>query len=202
MWVNVQQNTQEWLDLRLGKITSSNFGTIMANEGKAFGEPAKNYAEKIALEIVTNKRDETDLFTNKLMMRGHELEPIASDLYEIETMQTVTNGGFFDCGKFGGSPDGLVGLNGCIEIKSVIAKTHWKTIKRRSFDPSYKWQIHGHLLVSERYWCDWISFCPEMPESKQLIIHRVERDEEIIERMVVRLTAFSVLVNENVKLLR
>ena len=38
---NVDQNTDAWFDLRLVKITSSNFGTIMANDGKAFGEPAK-----------------------------------------------------------------------------------------------------------------------------------------------------------------
>ena len=202
MFIDVQQNSEEWFNLRLGLATSSNFGLIMANEGKAFGQPAKDYAEKIALEIATGLRDETASFTTKFMDRGHELEPIAAELYEIETLQTVNNGGFFEKGNYGDSPDGLVGLNGCIEIKSVIAKTHWKTLKRGAPDPSYKWQIVGHLFVTGRKWCDWISFCPEMPKNKQLIIHRVERDEEMIKRLEDRLAEFMLLVAENLELLK
>lgn len=202
MWLDIQQNSEDWFNARLGRATSSNFDTIMANEGKAFGQPAKDYAEKIALEIVTGVRDETQSFSNSYMDRGHELEPIAAELYEVETMQNVTNGGFFYTDKLGDSPDGLVGLDGVIEIKSVIPKTHWKTLKRGSFDPSYKWQYVGHLLISGRSWCDCVSFCPEFPEGKQLIIHRFERDEEMIRRLKSRLDDFLELVNENVSLLK
>ena len=46
----IEQNTDEWLQLRIGKITASNFGTVMANYGKAFGNPAKDYAMRIAIE--------------------------------------------------------------------------------------------------------------------------------------------------------
>ncbi|WP_177412500.1 PDDEXK family nuclease [Entomomonas moraniae] len=57
----------------------------------------------------------------------------------------ANNGGFFDCGDYGESPDGLVNDDGVIEIKSVIASTHYATLKRNLFDPSYKWQLIGHL---------------------------------------------------------
>ena len=36
MFVDIQQNTPEWLELRGGLSTSSNFATIMAHEGKKF----------------------------------------------------------------------------------------------------------------------------------------------------------------------
>lgn len=66
----------------------------MANNGKAFGEPAKRYAQKIALERVTGKREE-ESYSNANMERGNDLEPLARELYSQETMTDVENGGFF-----------------------------------------------------------------------------------------------------------
>ena len=91
MWVDVIQNTDEWLNLRIGKITGSHYSSIMANYGKAFGDPAKNYAMQIALERATGRRVE-DGFSNSWMERGHELEQTARDLYELETFETVSEG--------------------------------------------------------------------------------------------------------------
>ena len=30
MWLDIQQNTDEWLDLRIGKVTGSSIGKVMA----------------------------------------------------------------------------------------------------------------------------------------------------------------------------
>jgi hypothetical protein len=204
MWVDVEQNTEEWFDLRLGKATSSNFAKIMANELKAFGNPAIEYAEKVALEIVTGERDESSSFSNGYMERGHEFEPVAINRYEIETFNNVTNGGFnFNKEKtVGDSPDGNVGEKGCVEVKSVVPKTQWKGIKKGGFDSAYKWQIHGHIWLGNKEWCDFISYCPEMPYNKQIHIERVYRDEAMISRLRFRLTQFLNEVENNVKLLQ
>lgn len=207
MWIDVQQNTDEWFDLRLGKITSSNFGKIMANYGKAFGNPAIEYAEKLALEIVTGQRDETSSYSNAYMERGHELEPAAIELYEIEMFYEVTNGGFNvedseDAVLIGDSPDGNVGDPGCVEVKSVIPKTQWKRIKKGGIDTAYKWQIHGHIWLGNKQWCDFISYCPEMPENKQLHVVRVERDESIIEQLELRINEFREVVKDHVNMLK
>ncbi len=207
MHYKIDQNTDEWYNLRKGKITSSKQPTIMANFGKAFGTPAIEYAEKIALEIVTDVIDETSQYTNSFMQRGHDLEPIAIQRYEMENFTTVENGGFFTLEdnhsiKIGDSPDGLVGEDGCIEVKSVIAKTQWKRIKKGGIDTTYKWQIQSHLWVTGRKWCDFISFCPEMPENKQLIVVRVERDEAMISQLIERNKEFRALIEEHIKLLK
>lgn len=202
MWVDVKQNTDDWFDLRLKKATSSNFPKIMANLGKAFGPPAIKYAQKIALEIATGKRDESESYSNSYMDRGHELEPIALDMYEVHTFSMVTNGGFNDCGKIGDSPDGNVGKNGCIEVKSVIPTTQWERIKRGGIDAAYKWQIQGHLEYGQKEWCDFVSYCPEMPDNKQLHIVRVLRDEEMIKDMKKRIEEFLIEVDKNVELLK
>ena len=124
MWIDVKQNTEDWFNLRLRKATSSNFDKIMAHYGKAFGKPAVQYAQKIALEIVTGKRDERG-YKGVYFDDGHLYEPEAVNLYEKENFVNVTNGGFNYIGSIGDSPDGNVNDNGCIEIKTVIANTQW-----------------------------------------------------------------------------
>lgn len=199
-WHNILQNSEEWEQLRLGKVTASNFGTIMANYGGAFGEPAKRYALQLALEIINNQKADHS-FTNQHMERGHEQEPIARMLYENEYFVDVTNGGFFDWGDYGDSPDGLVDDDGVIEIKSVIASTHYATFKRNSFDPSYKWQLIGHLDCTGRKWVDFISYCSDFPEYKQLIVYRLNRADYIkeIEMLTSRRNEFIGLVKNMIK---
>lgn len=201
MWVDCVQNSDAWFSERVGKITSSNYDKIMANEGKAFGVPAKEYAQRVALEQVTGVRDETGMFKTAFFDRGHELEPTARDLYEIETFSEVTNGGFFHKDDLGDSPDGKVGEMGRMEIKCVIPNVHWKRLKLGGYDTSYKWQIHGHLWVGDADWCDFTQYCPEMPLNKRLHIHRVERDEEMIERLELRMDLFRTEVKKNVEIL-
>jgi hypothetical protein len=168
--------------------------------GKAFGPTAVDYAQKKALERVTGQVDQSG-FKSHYMERGTQLEPLAIDRYELDTFNQVTNGGFSELKTYGDSTDGMVGADGCIEIKSVIPKTQWKTLKRGSYDPSYKWQIQGHLFISGKEWCDWASYCPEFPESKQLLIHRVEVDQEMQEQLIDRLRQFELRISDYVEML-
>lgn len=193
---DVQQNTDEWQALRCGKATASNFACIMANDGKAFGDPAKKYALQLALERITGRKADYS-FSNEHMERGHEQEPIARMLYEEEHFCTVTNGGFFDCGLYGDSPDGLVGKNGAIEIKCVVAPTHYATLTRGSFDPAYRWQLVGHLDCTGRDWVDFASYCADFPEDQQLIVHRLTKSDcqSELERLAFRRNEFLLTVD-------
>jgi hypothetical protein len=199
---DVEQNSPEWEALRLGKATASNFGCLMAKDGGAFGEPAKEYALEIALEILTGNKAEFS-FSNKHMERGHEQEPVARMLYEAERFCRVKNGGFFDCGDYGSSPDGCVGADGLIEIKSVTAPTHFANLRRGSFDPAYRWQLIGHLDCSERQWVDFVSYCSEFPEDSQLLVYRLWRAECEAElgRLRERRAEFLRLVRQTVNVI-
>ena len=193
---DVQQNTEAWQELRLGKATASHFACIMANVDKAFGEPAKKYALQLALERINGSK-KVVTYSNEHMERGHQQEPVARMLYEEETFSSVGNGGFFDCGEYGDSPDGLVDMDGVIEIKSVIDSVHYATIKRNSFDPAYRWQLAGHLDCTGRKWVDFVSYCAEFPVGKQLYIFRVNRDDFSAElkRLASRRVEFLSLVS-------
>lgn len=245
MWHDVQQNTDEWLDMRVGKLTGSGVKTIMVlpNEYQvmqtskdSFGIAnlttkkvlVKRYPNKIdadlalsemkkkkrasgvfteltkklsvykACEQITGKRSLNESYSSPHMERGHEQEPIARALYEEQNFVDVTNGGFFECGALGCSPDGLVSDDGLIEIKSVIDHVQYATIKRGGFDPSYRWQIYFNLMQSGREWIDYVSYCADFPEKTQLYVFRVYREEcaKQFEMLDLRIQEFFSLVNE------
>lgn len=198
---NVEQNTDEWFDLRTGKVTTSNFSKFMANYGKAFGEPANKYAFKIAKEQVTKQRNEEESYTNIHMENGHIWEPIARDSYENETFNLVSNGGFCQSSKYenvGGSPDGLVEKKGGIEIKCVIDYTQRTTIKRNSFDPAYRWQLLGNMWLCDLDWIDFISYGFMYTESKKTFIHRLNRKDHLeeLEMIEPRLIQFLEVIEK------
>ena len=198
---DIEQNGDEWYQMRGGLITSSKLGTIMANYGKSFGDPAKKYAVNIAIEQITGNAI-SSTYSNAHMERGHEQEPIARMLYEDEYFCDVENGGFFEDGEVGCSPDGLP-AGGVIEIKSVIATTHYANVKRGSLDPAYKWQCYGNLLFTGRNWLDFVSYCADFPEDKQLFIHRINKADstqqfDMIER---RIEEFKGLIKSSKELI-
>lgn len=175
-WHDVEQNSPEWDELKLGKASSSSYSKFMANLGKPFGEPALRYALQLALEQTTGRKAEHS-FRNDDMDRGHEQEPLARMLYEEQFFVDVTNGGFFDWDTHGDSPDGLIDTDGVLEIKSVIASTHEANIKRGKPDPAYKWQIVGHFDGTGRDWVEFASFCSDYPDHLQLVVYRTYRNE-------------------------
>lgn len=176
MWHDIQQNTDEWLELKAGKLSGSSASKVMANYGKAFGDPAKKLAVDIAIAQMTGRVQESG-FSNEHTERGHEQEPLARMKYEQERFCKVTNGGFFDNGVTGCSPDGLVGDEGMIEIKSVIASVHYQRWRTGQYDPAYKWQLLFNLKESERDWIDFVSYCPIFPQDKQLFVQRITAEQ-------------------------
>jgi hypothetical protein len=191
---NIPQGTDEWMQLRIGKITASNFGTIMANGDKPFGEPAKRYAVRIAVESLTKTR--LPEYQNGFMERGIELEAKARELYQDENIVEILPGGFMTDEVYGGSADGRIEPDGLVEIKSVIYTTHFERFKNKDYDTAYRWQIQGNILLYGAKWCDFISYCPEFPSQKQLYVFRVERNEQEIKKLTERLEQFETLVKE------
>lgn len=203
IWHDIQQNSEEWDLIRCGKVTASSFGLFMANYPNCFGDPAKRYALQVALEIITGQKAEHS-FSNDHTKRGHDQEPIARMMYEDERFCEVANGGFFDFGTYGASPDGLVDEDGVVEIKSVTAPIHYATLRRGSFDPAYRWQIIGELDCTGREWVDFVSYCSDFPVEKQLIVHRLHRADCVdeIARLRARRDEFIGLVQETLRSIR
>lgn len=99
--------------------------------------------------------------TSRAMERGTLDEPYARDAYS-EHHAPVTELGFmvrqFDGFKIGYSPDGLVGEDGLIEIKSRAQKIQLKTVLANEVPGENMAQLQTGLLVSGRPWIDYTSY--------------------------------------------
>ena len=78
------------------------------------------------------------------------------------------------------SPDGLVGLEGLIEIKSPQMAAHHETLWMERIDGDYLIQIQWQLASTGRQWADYISFNPDFPERMQFWEKRIHRDDAVI----------------------
>ena len=190
---NIDQNTDEWMALRLGKFTASTFSDLMANKTTLTYQKAIN---KVVYEILTGEAPES--FTNSYMERGHELEPMAKEQYSFMKFTEIDNGGFFQLGKYiGASPDGLVGSDGLVEIKCPAFNTMINYMIKKELPNEYKYQVHGQMYVSGRKWCDFMAYHPKL---NPLII-RIERDEDIIQEIETALKEAIELVETRIKLI-
>lgn len=179
---DIDQGSEEWLRLRMGVATASNFDKIITAQTAKESATLPKYALELATQCLLDTPEET--YKNSAMQRGNDLEPLARQAYQEHTLQKVEEITMFksDCGNFGYSPDGLVGKDGLIEIKCPLATTHLNYILDGKMPKDYIQQVQCGLWISERKWCDFVSYHPNFKE-KKLFIVRVERDEEYILKM-------------------
>ena len=179
---DIEQRSLAWYQARLGKFTGSDFYIVMGKKGTT----RTNLILEKACERLNNYIEE-DNFTSKYMQKGIDLEPKARFLYEIKTNNKVEEIAFCELDDFTGcSPDGLVGDDGIIEIKSVKNTTYLSRYITKKIPTEYMVQIQFNLYVLNRKWCDFINYNESFKE-KPILIQRVERDEEMIEKIKIKL---------------
>lgn len=199
---NLEQGSEAWKQVRVGKITASRLSDVLAS-GKA-GAPSKtrqSYLYELASEIITGQA--ADSFTNAAMQHGTLCEPLARIEYEEREGLPVQQVGFVEVNeRLGCSPDGLVGENGLLEIKCPKTSTQIQYVLDGEFPSEYKAQVQGQLWVCEREWCDFVSFDPRIEGPSQYFKIRVNRDEEYIEKLKNGVDLFITDLNKILERLR
>jgi len=193
-YYDVAQGSEEWFSLRLGILTASNVKHILSPTFKiANNEKTRSLAYELAAQRETKILE--DGFLSWDMERGHIEEDFARQLYSKER-SPVTQCGFIineSLGvPFGYSPDGLVGEDGLIEVKSRNQKYQIMTICAKEVPAEYVLQIQAGLLVSNRKWCDFISYSNGMP----MYIERVYPDLFIQDKIMDASNNFEMSVIE------
>tara|TARA_R110002020_G_scaffold279104_2_gene494491 strand:+ start:3934 stop:4551 length:618 start_codon:yes stop_codon:yes gene_type:complete len=187
---DIEQGSDEWLRLRLGKLTASRFADVISKgRGNAPSKTREAYMYQLAAEILTDAPQ--DSFTNKAMEWGNECEPRARAAYEIVSGNNVEECAFITYSEWiGVSPDGLVGDDGLLEIKCPNTVTQIKRVLANKPPAEYMAQIQGQLWVSGRKWCDFVSFDPRIDTDADYFCIRVERDEEYIKTLESKCNIF------------
>jgi hypothetical protein len=169
------QGSEEWHAARRGIVTASVVGQLVTPSTlKPANNPiARSITAALVAERITGFTEPTRMTDD--MWRGVEDEPRAREKY-AEHHAPVTETGFMilerDGIRLGYSPDGLVGDDGLIEIKSRRAKKHLQTILDDQVPVENMAQLQTGLLVSGRAWIDYVSYCGGMP----LWVKRVHPD--------------------------
>lgn len=203
--VEVVQGTDAWLKARAGKVTASRVADVLA-KGKNGGESVtrRNYMAKLAVETLTGE-PVVDDYKNGHMERGNELEASAREAYEFVTGHTVEQVGLVDHAtipRYAASPDGLVGADGLIEIKSPIPAIHIGYLLSGEVPAEYQKQMQSQMDCTGRTWNDFVSYCPVMPIDLQLFVCRLHRDDNRIAEMRVAVTSFLAEVDDMVAKLK
>lgn len=194
--IPVQQGTEEWLRARAGIPTASEFDQIVTNSGKPSAQ-AKSYLCRLVAERIIGLASDDG---TQWMQRGSSIEREAVAWYELERGVTVTEVGFCttDDGRWGCSPDRLVGDDGLLEVKCPAAATHIRYLLDNGPGTGYRPQTQGQLLVTGRGWNDFVSYCPGLPP----LLVRLLPDGDYLEGLENALTTFSTYLDEAEKQIR
>ncbi len=186
---DIPQNSPEWMALRQGSVGGSSISAVLAKgKGNAKSKMRQGLLYKLAGEIITGTRDES--YTNKFMERGHLWEPKARAHYEWENDCDVEQVALIKSSmpRVHVSPDGLVGDDGGIEIKTMLPHVFIELLDTEKIDGYHIKQCQHFLMVSGRKWIDYVPFCPEFPNP--MWVKRLYRDEEMIRTIEAELVRF------------
>lgn len=209
------QGSPEWLAMRAGVITASDFKKARGKLKRASGDKKvgdwTDSAEDLAFQKAIERISKVPLDENMTtwqMKRGHELEPFARIAHEdrLLRMPAGRNGagcmaetaGFMTTldGVFGCSVDSLVGEHGGGEYKCLVSAKRLRKIILNDDIDEFMDQVQGCMWISGRSWWHFGLYCPALkPVHLEFQMIEVERDDDYIEALEDDLIAFNGLVD-------
>ena len=185
---NFEQRTDEWFAIRRGKMSASNAETIIAN-----GKGLETYIYNLMAEYYSSAEKEN--YINADMQRGIDLEPEAKIEFQFYTGLDIKEVGCVELNEYIlASPDGLIGDDGLIEIKCPNDSIYFKLLLSNNIKPEYIAQMQMQMYVTDRQYCYFVSYNPNF--EKSLYIKKINRDEEMIEKLKKGLERGTQLIKE------
>lgn len=189
------QGSPEWLQARCGLLTASEMQRIVtpAKLKAADNDKSRAHLYELLAQRVTQYVEPT--YVGEHMLRGEADEGEALNIYE-DAYEVGHRVGFMTNDKWGFalgfSPDLLVGENGFVEVKSRIQREQVRTILAAQMPEDFMLQVQTGFLVSERKWCDFVSFSAGLP----MFTKRVFPDEEVQAAIIAAAAKFHERLDE------
>jgi putative phage-type endonuclease len=198
----MQQGTNEWRLARCGSLGASQLSDALAKTKSGWGASRENLKSRMVIERLTGLP--VDGYESPAMIWGRDKEEEARIAYSFMTGHDVTEVGLYKHPTIIGthaSPDGLVGDDGCIEIKCPNSATHIEVLKTNQIAHKYILQMQWQMACADRQWCDFVSFDPRMPDHLMLYIARVHRDNDMLATLESEVAEFLAEVDKDVEAL-
>lgn len=189
---NIIQGTEEWFAIRCGLLTASEMENIITPKTL---QPVKkknpdehiSHLWELLGQRITGYVEPA--YIGDHMLRGQADEVDAKVEYEKKYAR-IADCGFVTNDKWGFtlgcSPDGLVGDDGGVECKGRLQKFQVETILNNQMPDDYRIQVQTTLLITERQWWDFNSYCGGMP----MLTVRVEPDLAVQKAIVEAASEF------------
>lgn len=209
------QGSDSWLAARCGMLTASEMKYLVTPTLKvASNDKERAHLYELLGQRITGYVEPS--YVSDAMLRGHEDEILAIGEYYRHYAKTqeigfiVNNRWGFNIGY---SPDSLVGDDGQVEVKSrnqaLQVRTLIDCVAVGTIDQDFMIQVQTGLLVSERKWCDLISYSGGLPMATVRVFPDskvqaaiLEAAQAFEERMVAAHAKFSaVLSSPSVRLI-
>ena len=195
---NDTQRTDDWRADRLGIPTASRFKDIMTDpktkadkEAGVLSQTAQSYALELIAERLTGLSKD---FSSAATDWGNQYESVAVEAYKAHTGQDVLECGFVRHATLetGASPDGLIGLDGGIEIKCPFnTVNHLNNALSGEVPKEYYSQVQGQMWICNLDWVDFVSFDPRIDGPAGLVVIRCNRDQDYINQLEQRIINFN-----------
>lgn len=201
VYEDLEQGSPEWFQARCGIVTASTVGKLLTSTGKvASNDTSRALTQSLVAERITGRAECT--YPSRDMQRGTMLEPYARDLY-AKHYGPVVEVGFMrfdspDGWSLGYSPDGLIGDDGLLEIKSRSPRIQINTIMFDRVPGANMAQLQAGLLVSGRDWIDYCSYSPGLP----LYVKRVRPDRAWFAAISEAVDTFAVTARQQIQAYR
>lgn len=188
--IDCVQYSEEWWGLHTIP-TASQFKRIVTSKGER-SKQRKAYLHECANARITGIHKEG--YQSAAMQEGHDREELSRMIYAMEKECVVDEVGFWmsDCGRWGASPDGLIGDDGLLELKNPNGGTLIGWSLDGKLPMEHIQQVQGELFVTGREWADFCSYSPKLP----LFILRVYRDDIFCDKLEAELVTFCEELDE------
>lgn len=197
---DVEQGTDAWLRLRMGKVTASELGNLISPTLEI-----RKWSTEMPRTYLAAKVGEA--FEGTPDIEGGSWETEQGQLMEMESRkwyafwsgERVRQVGFIegDDGRCGCSPDGLIGEDGGLELKNPQRKAHTGYILNGGLPKDYAVQVHASMYITGRKWWRFVSY-----RRKSKFVLTVERDEKICATIAEALAGFYAKFDAAMKQLR
>lgn len=199
----MEQGSDEWFAARVGKVTASRVGDIIARTKSGYAASRANYLAELLCERLTGQRGPT--FQSPAMAWGTANEPVARQRFVEKFGMPVEEVGFVPhatIANSGASPDGLIQHDALIEIKCPQTATHLDLLSGGKIPARYMFQMYWQMACTGRDWCMFVCFDPRMPEGMQMYTEEVPRDEKIISELEDEVIKFIEELDHKVKIIK
>ena len=187
--MEMEQGSDLWFDARRGRLTAGDTKLIVTpgTMKRANNDKSRAHLWELLAQRISGYTEPT--FQGDEMLRG------LNDEIEVRAIYSKQYAPVTECGfvtndtlgfLMGYSPDGLVGNDGMIEVKSRRQKFQIETIVSQRMPDDFLMQVQAGLFVTGRKWCDFISFSAGLP----MVTIRVEPDPVVQLAIVEAAKAF------------